>query len=443
MKAANGALRPGPVSLRLFVACLVANLMVRGFLALLPGYSMDMRDYKRWAMAIATTGLGSVYETTKVDYPPLFLYALWPVGKLYLAVGLRDAGGDLADSRRWTALIKLPHVVFDLLLAWMLAHLVGHRNMWGAVRAGPGWGRLAALLYLWNPAVLWGSGFWGQPDGGHSLLALAAFAALGGDRFLVAGALMAAAGLMKPLAAPLVPTLIVVAAVRGGVRGVVQAAAAGLATACVVLLPFIVRGDGATVARRLVVDLNAMPFSSLNAHNLWWLVGGWQPADVPRLAGFTFQTVGLCLFLVAGGFLLWRARSWLAAGGDATTRAAGVMVLGAAAATSFFFLTTHMHENHMFMALAFLLAVAGRTPALGRLALAASVAVFANMVLHHPPVGRPGGIFGWPSPVFDPLFHRPFTWLQMVGSYLNTALVAIVAAGTYAVAWRWPRSRRE
>ncbi|NIR60752.1 MAG: hypothetical protein GWO02_15215 [Gammaproteobacteria bacterium] len=114
-----------------------------------------------------------------------------------------------------------------------------------------------------------------------------------------------------------------------------------------------------------------------------------------------------------------------------------LITLATAVTMSFFLLSTHMHENHMFLAIPLLLAVAGRHPLLLRLAVGASVAVFVNMVLHDLklPYALPGPLSA-PSPVHEPFYGRPLTWLQLVGSFLNTLLVTAVTAGCVWVAWR-------
>jgi hypothetical protein len=422
------------VSRRLAGALLCFYVPLRLYLATLPGYVPDMAQYKRWATGVAAGGLGSAYETTGVDYPPLFLYVLWPIGKLYALVGPRDAAGALEDSTLWTALVKMPHLVFDLLLAGLLAAWVGRAGLWGPTRAGPGWGRLAALLYLWNPAVLWGSAYWGQPDGVHSALALAALACLTAGRLFGAGVLLAAAGMMKPLAAPLLPLLVAAAAFRGGARGVILVALGGFGAALLVLSPFIATGRGPAVLHRLLADLNAMPFRSINAHNLWWLVGPWRSAlGMP-------QAVGLGLFAAVDALLLWHARRWLAAaGGSPAARGVGIILLAAAAVACFFLFVTGMHENHLFLAIPLLVAVAGRRPGLAWMACGCSLAVLLNMLLHdlHVLNDLPG-FLGWPSPMRGPA-RRPYTWLQLVGGYFDTALVATLAIATCVAAWRETR----
>jgi hypothetical protein len=285
--------------------------------------------------------------------------------------------------------------------------------------------------------VLWVSAYWGQPDGVHSLLALAACAALAAGAPGGAGALLSAAALMKPLAAPLVPLLAVGAAARDRLRGLLLAGLGGLAVAVVAFLPFALTGRLAAVLRRVLLDLEAMPFTSVNAHNLWWLAGAWRDANTTIAGALSPKLLGLLLFLVVYALLLARSAGWLAAPAHhAGAHGARLCLLAAAVTCAFFFLTTHMHENHLYMALPLLLAAAGRSPRLFALFAGCSLAILLNTTLHDPLL--PHAL--WPpldaaSPVTDPHMQRPFTWLQLVGSYFDAALVGAVTVGSALVVW--------
>ena len=79
-------------------------------------------------------------------------------------------------------------------------------------------------------------------------------------------------------------------------------------------------------------------------------------AGAPLVAGLTPRMLGLGVFLGGYALLLQRSRGWLARVDD-PERPARMFVLAAAVATWFFFVSTHMHENHLYQALPLLLAV--------------------------------------------------------------------------------------
>lgn len=473
-----------PVSRPVYWSLLGVYVLVRVYLAMLPGYIHDVGLFKNWAIGSALYGLPAAYDKTSVDYPPLILYFLCPIGKLYIwsqpelrtaefkraewdeylfytkdgriyrsEWGLRAELPEvelpsypLPGSRLLTFFVKALYIPFDLLVAVLLYWLVSVGSLWGESRARPGWGRLVALLYLWNPVVLWGSGYWGESDSILCALAVASLAMLAFNRSTYSGMLLAAAGLMKPVAAPLVPVLAGVMWIRHRFRGLMLAALGGVTVVVLLFFPFVVTGHAFVTFRRVLTDVEIMPFTSCNAHNIWWLIGYyWQDAKAPVVGPLTPKMIGLVLFSTAYVLLLVRSRRWIAAAGtEAPTYRAGIFLLSAAAVTTFFFVSTHLHEHHLFMAVPLLLAVAGRDSKLAWLALGCTAVCFTNMVLHDLalPYRLPLGLNAL-SPVTNPFMQRPFTWLQLVGSYVNSGLAAIVAVSTYLAAWHMTRIYRK
>src|SRR5688500_8468016 len=88
-----------------------------------PGYQDDLRAYRRWAVAAAQHGLTSVYAASDMDYPPLYAYLLWPLGKAYLALSPGAGTPRGGDPALWTALVKLPPLAFDVATALLLFRL--------------------------------------------------------------------------------------------------------------------------------------------------------------------------------------------------------------------------------------------------------------------------------------------------------------------------------
>lgn len=469
---ANGRARYA-VSRRAFTLSLVVYLPLRIFMTTLTGFAGDVEGYRDWAMGSAYYGFSRAYDRTKIDYPPALLYVLYPIGLAYLhfypeiATGRFDRAPwgeyfvrtrDGRSYRSWTenrrrppepqaeplpglglfqAAVKLLFLFADLALAGLLYRLVA-RGTWGETRAGPERGRLAALAYLWNPAVLWCSGYWAQADSVHSVLVVASLAALASHRLVGAGSLLAVGGLTKPLAAPFVPLLAIFAAARFRLRGVIRSGVGGVGAALVIFLPFLVAGEGPRTLRVVLLDVDKMPFRSVNGHSLWWLLGGWRRASEPVLGELSATQVGLALFLTAYAALLWRSWHWTRDPEvEGSHLAARLFLLAAAVGSSFFFLSTHMHENHMFIVVPLLLCVAGRSRALAGLTVAASAVCFANMVLHDPnlPLLLPG-VLAEASSRPDGIAGRMLTWTQWVGANVNAVMTGAVTLGVYYQAWR-------
>ena len=112
-----------------------------------------------------------------------------------------------------------------------------------------------------------------------------------------------------------------------------------------------------------------------------------------------------------------------------------LFVFTGAITCAFFFLSTHMHENHLLMAIPFFLAAAGRARSFARLALLATVASFLNMLLHDLdlPFLFPG-FLGQPTPASSWFSVHPLTWPQILGSLLNAALVGTLTVLSFRAA---------
>jgi hypothetical protein len=186
--------------------------------------------------------------------------------------------------------------------------------------------------------------------------------------------------LVKPLAYPFAPIVALETLKRFGPRRTLVCAMAAAGMAAVALLPFAWIGCLGDVLQALVTQVDVMPYVSVNAHNLWWLIGRGTPwtEAAARPLGFlpSYESVSLLLFGMF--YLVTLLRLWRSRGDHA------LYVASAGVAVGFFVLSTHMHENHLFGALP-LLALAGLRAQRARVLLfVATVTSLANMLLHDP-----------------------------------------------------------
>ncbi|MBD3236176.1 MAG: hypothetical protein GF330_05705 [Candidatus Eisenbacteria bacterium] len=424
---------------------LLALLLLRWYLATLPGYPPDLTTYKRWALTAALEGVHTIYDDpqTTYDYPPLYGLLLTPVGHLYHAIA-PQAAESRGDSATFSILVKLPPQIFDLLTALLLATLAFRKKLWPPGRARRGW--LPALLYLAFPAVLFDTTYWGQPDSIHTLFVLLALTLILRGRPEWGWAAAAWACLMKPLALPFLPLLAVATIVRSGwVRlcsGGLAAGAAGL----LVFVPFLVTGRGALVFERLISDATLMPYTSVNSHNLWWLIGSWRNASVPWIGPLTPTLFGLILFGLAylGALGLALQIEWKRAGRAPIGRGAHPLgeqmhwyIAFTAVAFSFFLFSTHMHENHLFAALPGLILLAGLGKRWAWLCALVGFSALVNMAIHdlhlaHALWMRIGG----PSAFYHPDLARPLSRFELWTANLNAALLVLLFGAFVALAAR-------
>ena len=367
--------------IRVAVAVLVVAVALRVVLLVVPGYPADLRAFQCWAIRAGTEGIAHIYDykgpsaTTGgeygyYDYPPLYAYVLAPAGALDAHFRPEDVSPSFTGAPALEAAVKVPPLLADLALAGLLFWCVdrfalGRRSAW-----------IVASVYMVQPAVFIDSGRWGQPDAIHSVLVLLALAFVLSGRAPSGWIAMTLACLMKPLALPFVPLLALATLRRVTIRATVLSAIAVIGTVLVVFLPFLLERHFRSIVLRIVADTDIMPFTTLNAHNLWWITARWQPSDQPIVGPVTATELGLLLFGIAyalTAYVLWSRRErddvWFE----------GLFVV----ALVFFFVSTHLHENHLFAAIPFaLLCARDRVRAL--LAAGVGFVAFMNMMLHDP-----------------------------------------------------------
>jgi Gpi18-like mannosyltransferase len=411
----------------------------------------DLLQYRTWMRTLVGQGLAAAYwpppsDTLPmpIDYPPLFPGVLWLGGRVLAAV----SPGALAQDRVLDFAIRLP-----LCAALLLMGLLVYRQ---ARCVNPAAAEPALACVVLNPALIFDTAYWGQADALCALFMMAPLVSIGRGRVGRAGAAAAAAVLTKPLALPLLPLLVYEMWRRGGWTRVARGVAAGLAVAGLAFLPFVWIGRASAAARDLAFQLEAMPYVSVNAHNLWWLVGRgipWTLADV-RPAGL--------LTLRAWSLVLVAAFYAATLAGLRRSRDPRTLPLAAASTMfGFFVLSTHMHENHLFFAVA-LFALAGITVPRVRVFLwLTSAVLFANMLLHDPFLTHlarrftpgphlqlPQQILGLGPAVVDHLVRHGYAW-AVEESRGDTSLVGLIATLLNAqvlllvfAAWLWVAYRR-
>ena len=418
-----------------------AGFVLRLWLARGGGFPFDMSSFAAWAGRLADKGPWDFYprpgENFFVDYPPGYLYVLYVLGAAARALGMG------APS---VLVLKIPPILADLALAWLVGAL--------AMRVAPAGRRfpvrgIAAAVILFNPAIFFVSATWGQADSVFTLLLVAAFVLLGDAdaslrREAAGAALVSAAIITKPQALFVLPVVVVVLAwrhlrarpagqqltdglVRLGIIGV-----AGALAGTVLIAPF--RMSPAKAVSFYAAAAKTYPMTSVFAFNFWGAVGFWRPdsgRDAVQLFGLPAATIGLIVFSIAAVLVLlrvWRALET----GETQPR---TLAFGGIALTLVGFATlTRIHERYLFVAVALLAAfVSSRRM---RWALAGvSTLFFLNVyfpyVYYLRYVHRPAPDLGG---LFDAFYGRDVAGARLRLLSLLTGVVAVYIA---SAGWRW------
>jgi Gpi18-like mannosyltransferase len=422
-------------------AILVVGLVFRLTIAyLLPGsgFANDLAAFTAWAQNLAAEGPFGFHDRPFfADYTPGYLYVLWAVGLVGEAVG---GIGDL---------IKLPAILADLAVAWLVWRMV--LDLGASTRRA----NLAAAIVIVNPITWFDSVIWGQVDSFGVVFLLLSVRELWKGRTERAAILAVAAALIKPqlgILAPLVAAVTIRRALqrdsswgdeappepsgtgwerrtRGPVR-ILTTGLAGFLTAVAISAPFglsVVEPAASFpfvdsgLMRQIFSTAAGYPYLTVNAYNIWALLevggsslansGGWindAPVDgqvYASLFGVPAVMVGsIALLSVIVGTSLVVARR-----PDRLTILVGLAVL----AIAFYAVPTRVHERYSFPFFA-VAAILAAVSLRWRVAyVAAAGATFANMYV-----------------VLTTLYDNPQIddWLGIGPSLRSWTGVAIIAA---------------
>jgi len=303
------------------------------------GHPIDVGTFSAWA-GHAAEGLLSFYSPGYfADYPPGYIYVLWLIGKLR---ALLQTGFDTPE---FLVMLKFPAIAADLATIWVIHRLATAQNC-GSTQA-----LTLAALYAFNPAVIADSAAWGQVDSVLTLFVLLGVLWLE-RRPAASGAAFAAALLVKPQALIFAPVPLLWFGNRLFRRHTAAELSLFLPSAILVfaigVLPFAAVHGPAWVVEKYASTLASYPYASLNAANVFALIGG-NGADAAQAVLFlsfkNWGTVFLFIIVAWAVRLAWRGLA-----------PSDCVYLAAFLPVSVYLWSIKMHERYLFPALAMLLA---------------------------------------------------------------------------------------
>lgn len=309
---------------------IILGLAFRLLIAPISGYP-DMHIFVEWAEAIADLGLIGGYQATTTNYPPISIGILVLSHRLFLLVSPTMP----FESPVGLVLVKLPSIIADGAVIFLCQYLVEKFNL-PRRAANP-----LLISLAWNPAMIFMSAWWAQYDSIYVALLFAAMVAALDDRPLWVGALLGIALMTKQQALFFIPVIglallarrITSTDLRPAARAVALTAAAFVVPVLLSLAPFIVAGELKFFFDRMIWLVASENFLTINALNLWFLIGGPNANWVheapmllsdaqPVLLGLTYRQVGLLLlssWLLITLIFAWRSRHtpaiWMLAAG--------------------------------------------------------------------------------------------------------------------------------
>ena len=326
----------------LFTLAFTLRIIAAGFSR---GFDSDTACFAAWAERMFHLGPRNFYsDTVFTDYPPGYMYLLYPVGALraLLNIGYGAAGHLI--------LLKLPAIACDIACGLLLYREAGRRL-----------GELKPLLltaaYLLNPAVLLNSSVWGQVDSVYTLLLVIMCLSLIRGRDFPAYASFCLGILIKPQMLLFAPILFVgilnqVFLKDFSLKKLLRSLMSGflsLLGMLLLILPF-----GLTnVLEQYLNTVGSYPYAAVNAYNFWGLLGlNWISQDNTFL-GLPYRFYGLTAIAAALVMVLFLGlKPGSRKGPD---RGGNYPLLAALFMTSVFVFSVRMHERYLYPAVVLLL----------------------------------------------------------------------------------------
>lgn len=324
-------IQPGDAKI-IILTILGVGLLLRIPLALLiNGHPFDLSTFKNWATTVASNFSQFYQGRNASDYPPLYIYVLFLIGKI---------GSLSALSPYFTLLLKLPSIIADIATSFLIYKLA---RKYLSLEIS----MLLAAFYTFNPAILINSTIWGQVDSFFTLIIVAALVMLSERKIGLASALFTAAVLMKPQGIIFLPVLFFELVRRKTLKSWLKVFVSSLVTAIVIVLPFSLNTNGLWIFKLFASTLGEYPYASVNAFNFFSLLGANFTKDAGTLFVFSYHSWGLIAIVLITAFpwfLFIKANNRVYASAVALLLIVGV-----------FTFSTRMHERYLFPAVALLI----------------------------------------------------------------------------------------
>jgi len=315
------------------IICLVALLfiafLVRMMLFSFQGNVYDLLTFGSWIGASTDHGLRTFYDRISwCDYPPFSIYILYGFGNLAKLLGLYNMS-------RIFDVIKLIPTLFDLATSSIIYIFVRKQASFKL-------SLVATALYAFNPAVIFNGAIWGQLDAVYTFFIVLSLMLALKSKPKLSVAVLALAILTKPQAIAIAPLIALLIYKKNGLKTLVFSLIIVALTVFVIILPFNWSNPAAFLSHIYLGAYGGFKFTSVNAFNLWGLVGFFVPDG-------GFFILGWALF----GGLTVSVLYFLNKRFDAHDEVfivfcAFMLVFG------FFMLPTRIHERYLFPAISLL-----------------------------------------------------------------------------------------
>lgn len=312
---------------------LIIGILVIGFLLrtasalIIDGQSFDISTFRGWANT-ASSNLLKVYANKSVDYPPLYLYVLYIIGKLSKISIL---------GNYYALLLKIPSIITDILSGYLIYKI-------SKKRVSKEIGIILAAAYIFNPAVLINSTIWGQVDSFFTLLIMLALFFLSEDKIVFSTIFFVLAVLMKPQGIIFLPILLFACIKSRNIKTIFKSLLTGIITGLIVIIPFSMTQGIMWIFKLYISEASEYQYASDNAFNFYSLIGANHTNYFSTLFILDYHTWGMIaiiLVTIFSGYIYIKGKDK-----SVIFLATLVEIVGV------FNFSVGMHERYMFTAVA-------------------------------------------------------------------------------------------
>ncbi len=308
------------------------------------GCSVDLQFFVDWMRNAAQGGIIQSYTATNASYPPLTVFVLWILGKVFS----QNLAPGTAPQLHEVVALRLIITLVDLVTLCVIYVIIRrYRSRREAL--------LLTLGYALNPNSILLAGWWGQTEAWYVLPMLLGLWWLASGQVNAAWVALTLAVAFKQTAIVVIPLCIIGTWRWYGWGALMRALLILGGLMFLIMAPLLLSGHAATFYDRAIVIVNSFPYVALESHNLWYALdvraraigADFNHDHNVFLLGVTYHDWGLALLSLSYATLL----TWL----FRRCKPRDIFAVAALGWMCFFMFPTCIHARYLYPALACLL----------------------------------------------------------------------------------------
>ncbi len=331
-------------------------LILRIFLSQSEGYILDITYFTNWSQEVFNNGFNNFYQNFGADYPPFYIYILWIIGAISHLFNI-----DI------NILLKFPTIIADISTSFLIFHIAKKYTSFNIAL-------FSAIIYAFNPAIIYTSAIWGQVDSIYTFFLLFAVYEFVSDKPITSSMLFTLSVLTKPQSLVLAPLFVILIIKKYSYKMLVKLACISTVIFLFLSKPFYIDSSVSEIFKLYISSYTEYPFTSLNAFNFWALFGMFKPDNITFLFPFlTYRMIGYLLF---ASLFIYVLCFFLKRNDEKMTYLCSSLLF-----FGFFMLFTRIHERYLFPMFVFLVIANIFDKRLYIVYILLSITFFANLYL--------------------------------------------------------------